>query len=144
MKPIMYILGAVVIILMAPAVILSITDFRATDYEEPHNVTTNATATTSDITLTQELFDDLTYNATVTSNNTADAPVPSSYATSTRVLTVSGLNADDSRRLTVSYKVSSLSPYWGADLGGRTWPLFLVLGVIGVIAGAIYAATKGS
>lgn len=145
MKPLMYILGSVIIIFMLPAALLSFTDFRSGDYEEPHNVDTGVGETTADIVLTQDLFDEDRSYVTITSNLTADAPVPSAYVDSTRTLTVSGLQASDSRRLTVDYKVSKLSSYWAADLGTRTVPLFIILGIIGIIAGAVYlAATSRS
>lgn len=141
MKPVTLLLGAVVIILMMAAVLTAVDNFRMTEYEESHIVTT-ANVTTAPVTLSQELFSDETYNAGVTSNVTADAPIPSSYVSSTQVLTVSGLAVSETRLLTITYQIDALEDYFGASLGARVWPLMLVLGVIGVIVGAVYNATR--
>ena len=142
MKPVTLLLGAVVIILMMAAVLTAVNDFRMTEYEESHVATTGGAETTYDVTLSQELFSDETYNAVVTSNVTADAPIPSSYASATQILTVTGLEASETRLLTITYQIDSLEDYFGASLGARVWPLMLVLGVIGVIVGAVYNATR--
>lgn len=143
MRALQLILGAIVIILLMGAMLAGITSFRTQDYTEQHDVTTGANVTSSAITLSQELFGAHTYNAEVTSNITADAPIPSSYVEASQALTVTGLDDSNSRRLTVVYKISSLDDYWGADLGARAWPLFLVLGVIGIIVGAVVVAARG-
>ena len=142
MKSVILIISACMIILLLPAVLLSINEFRMTEYEEPHIITTAAEVTTSDITLSQELFSGETYNAVVTSNITADAPIPSSYVSSTQVLTVTGLEADNSRTLTITYEIDALNDYIGAGLGATIWPIMLVLGVIGIIVAAVYQATR--
>jgi len=142
MKPVSLLLGAVVIILMMAAVLTAVNDFRMTEYEEGHAAATGGAETTHDITLSQDLFSNATYNAVVTSNLTTDAPIPDSYASATNVLTVTGLTANTSRLLTITYQIDALEDYFGAGLGARAWPLLLVLGVIGIIAGAVYSAAK--
>lgn len=142
MKPVTLLLGAVVIILMMSAVLTAVDAFRMTEYEESHVAATGANVTSYGVTLSQELFSDKTYNAVITSNVTADAPIPSSYVSSTQVLTVTGLEASETRLLTITYQIDSLEDYFGASLGARVWPLMLVLGVIGVIVGAVYNATR--
>lgn len=142
MKSVLLIIGAVIIIILLPATLTSINNFRSADYEEPHDVTTTNPDTTADITLSQTLFNGKTYNVVVTSNITADAPIPSAYVSATKVLTVSGLETDATRRLTVAYKIDGLEDYVGASLGAQVWPLMLALGVIGIIVGAVYTATR--
>jgi len=142
MKPVTLLLGAVVIILMMAAVLTAVDNFRMTEYEESHVVTTGGAETSKTVTLSQELFSDETYNAVVSSNVTADAPIPSSYASATQALTVTGLEASETRLLTITYQIDALEDYFGASLGARVWPLMLVLGVIGVIVGAVYNATR--
>ncbi len=142
MKSVLLLIGAGIIILLLPAILTGVNDFRMTDYEEPHVATTGGAVTTADITLSQSLFGDHTYNASISSNITADAPIPSSYASATKILTVSGLQASQTRRLTITYKIDSLEDYYGAGIGARAWPIMLVLGVIGVIVGAVYNATR--
>lgn len=142
MKALLLMIGAVIIILLMPAVLLSVNDFLMDEYEASYIVTTGANATSTDITLTQELYDDQTYNAVVTSNITADAPVPSSYVSSTQVLTVTGLDADNSRTLTVTYQIDALELFFASGVTARAWMLLLALGVIGIIVAAVYNAVR--
>ena len=142
MKSVGTLIGACLIILLLGAVLAGITSFRSAEYEEPHNVTTAGGVTTANITITQDLFNDDTAFATIASNDTDDAAVPSSYTTSTNTLSISGLAASTTRQLTVTYRYGQLGDYWGADLGARVWPLMIVLGVIGVIVGAVVSAYK--
>jgi hypothetical protein len=137
MKAVGTIIGACLIILLLGAVLSGITSFRSAEYEEPHNVTTAGGVTSANITLTQDLFNDDTAFATISSNDTDDAAVPSSYTAGTNTLLISGLAASTTRQLTVTYRYGQLGDYWGADLGARAWPLILVLGVFGVVAGAV-------
>lgn len=142
MKALALIIGAAVVILLLGAVISAINDFQTTDVQEPYNITTGGGITTADIILSQELFGDNTISATVTSNFTADAPVPSTYDSSTQTLTITGLVESESRRLTIDYKTDGLWNFPGAGVATRMWPIMLVLGVIGLIAGAVIVATR--
>jgi len=142
MKSIILIISACLIIILLPAVLLSINDFRMDDYEASYTTATGANATTTDLTLTQELFSDETYNAVVTSNLTSDAPIPSSYVAATQVLTVSGLTASNSRLLTVTYQIDALGDYMGMGILSTVWPIFIGMGVLGIIVAAVYQATK--
>lgn len=142
MKTAALMIGAILVILLMPATLLSIDDFRMADFQNEYNVATGAGENTTSVTLSQELYGDETRNAIVTSNVTADAPIASSYTSSSRALLVTGLAASESRRLTVDYQIDALEDYWGAGLGSRVWPLFLILGVLGIVAGAVYNATR--
>jgi len=140
----MLIIGAVMVILLLGAAMTGIRDFRSSEYTELHNVTTGGGVTTASVNITQDLFDSETSYATISSNVTTDAPIPSGYTPATNTLAISGLVASQLRQLTIVYRYGQLGDYFAADLGARTWPLFLVLGVIGVIAGAVYSAAKGN
>lgn len=142
MKTVALMIGAIILMLLMPATIESIDNFRLTDQVDIFDTTTGVADTDSEVTLSQELFGGETRNATVTSNVTADAPIASSYVSATRVLTVTGLEASESHRLTITYKIDGLTQYWGAGTGARVWPIMLILGVLGVIAGAVYNATR--
>ena len=141
MKPVMLIIGAIMVILLLGATLTAIQSFRGGDYTDTFNVTTTNETSVSKV-LSQSLLDDVTANAVISSNCTDDAPVPSSYTSATKALVIAGLETSTQRILTVAYKYPQLDTYWGADLGARAWPLFLVLGVIGIIAGAVYSATR--
>lgn len=145
MKPVMLVLGALVVLFLMGAGMTALIGFRAGDYTDTFNVTTDNATTTSDCTLSQDVLDDQKAYISISSNSTDDAPVPSSYNSGTEVLTVGGLHASTQRMLTVTYKYPLLSSttYWGADLAARALPLVLILGVIGVIFGAVYTAARG-
>ncbi len=142
MKSVLLVISACIVILFLPAILDSVNSFRSTDYDVEYDATTSANVTSADIVLSQELFDENTAFVTVTSNLTLDAPVPSSYDEATQTLTIDGLEANESRRLSLTYKIPSLDTYTGADVGAKIWPLMLVLGVIGIIAGAVYNAVR--
>lgn len=142
MKAVGMILGASLIIMLMPAILISIVNFRATDYTEEHIIALSAPATSTEINLSQKLFGDNTFNVSITSNHTEDAPIPQSYTSLTRKLTVTGLDTDSVRRLTILYKIPALEEYWGADVAARSWPLFIIIGVIGIFVGAVVWASK--
>lgn len=142
MKAVSLILGATIIILLMGAIIGAINDFRMADFSEDHIVTTAANVTTATVTLSQDLFGDNTVNALVSSNVTADAPIANAYTAATNALAIIGLDDGVTHRLTIDYKIDGLWDYPGAGLAAKMWPLFLVLGVIGIIVGAVYTATK--
>jgi len=143
MKTTAMIIGAVIIILLLGAVVTSLFDFRTDEQTDEFNVTTGGGVTTADLVLSQDLYNDATVNANVSSNLTADAPIASTYTPGTNTLHVIGLQASDSRRLTIDYAIDGLTDYLGVGIAASTLPLFLVLGIIGIVAGAVYVATRG-
>jgi len=144
MKSLMLLLGACVIILLLAAVVVGVQDFRSEDYTEAHGVVTTAAGVTSaNITLTQDLFMDRTSEVqSVTSNLTSDVPLSASYTSATNRLLVSGLVASETRTITVVYKIGRLDDYYAVEMASRTLLTFLILGVIGLAAGAVYQATR--
>jgi len=144
LKSVLLVIGACIIILLFSPILDAVNLFRMDDYAATYDVTTAANVTTAPVTLTEALFDDATAYVTVTSNLTADTALPASYVSSTKALTVSGLEASSTRRLSLSYKIDRLANYTGAGLGAKVLPLMLVLGVIGiVVAAAINANRRG-
>lgn len=135
-------ISAVLVILLMPAAIEAIDGFRLQEYTNDFNVTTGGGVTTATVTLSQPLYGDETRNAVVSSNLTTDAPIASTYIAATKVLTVIGLQASQTHRLSVEFKIDRLGDYFGAGIGAKVWPLLLILGTLGIIAGAIYTATR--
>ena len=142
MKSLSLIIGAVIVILLLSGVLSALNAFRSTDIEASYDVTTAANVTTSSITLAHELFGDNTVSAEVTSNITTDAPIPYSYTASTKALLVTGLEASNTRRITIDYLTDGLWDYPGASLTARMWPVMIGLGIIGLIIAAVVAATR--
>ncbi len=141
MKSAAMIIAAMVLLMFTPGTLASVNDFRSRDYTEPHIITTAATDE-ADVTLSQALFSSATANVLLTSNNTADAPIPHSYVAATKVLTVSGLAENDTRNLSVVYRIDALDDYFGVGIAILILPALLILGIIGLIAGAVYTATR--
>lgn len=142
MKTAALLIAALIAILLMPAAITSIDSFRMMDQTDEYNVSTAENATSTTVTLSQELFGDETRNVSASSNLTTDAPIASSYTSASQVLTVTGLDDDADRLLTVEYKIDGLSDYWGAGTGARVWPIMLILGVIGIVTAGVYNATR--
>lgn len=142
MRPALLVIAAVIIVLLLPASIVALNEFRMTDYEEPHNITTGAGETTANVSLSQELFNDDTALVSLSSNNTSDAPIPYLYTSATRYLLITGLVEDDTRQVTVTYKIDNLTDYVGAGVAAKVWPVFLILGIIGIVAAGVYSATR--
>ncbi len=141
MKSAIILLAAVVVILFLPASLTAINDFRMTDFPESHLLTTT-NVTTSSVTLTQAVFNDSLTNISLSSNNTGDAPLATSYTAATKTLALDGLQTGVTRNLIVTYKINALTDYTGGEIATRVWPLCLILGVIGLIVAAVYNATK--
>jgi hypothetical protein len=143
MKSLAMIFGAIMLCFLLPTTAAGINDFRARDYVEPHIVVT-ASETSKDIVLTQALFSSATANVIITSNNTNDAPVPFSYVSATKTLTIAGLSANESHNLSITYKIDNLTDDFGASLGSKILLTVLILGIFGLIGGAVYSGTRRS
>ncbi len=143
MKALISLFGGTFLIILMASTMGAINDFRSAATTATYDVTTAAGVTSTNLTLSQGVLDTFLPNVTsVSSNLTADAPIASTLISST-VLTVSGLEANDARRLTVIYRAPKLDNYTGADLAAKWWPLFLVISIIGVIVGALIKSFQG-
>lgn len=142
MRPLSLIIGSICVILLLSGALSAINDFRSTAITEEYDITTGVGVTSANITLVHDLFGDNTISATVTSNDTGDAPISYLYTASTRILQITGLDASVTRRLTIVYRTDSLWDYPGAGLSARMWPVFIVLGIIGLIAAAVVSAMR--
>ncbi len=142
MKSLSLIIGAVCVILLLSGALAAINDFRATEVVEQYDVTTGAGVLSENITLVHELFGDNTLSASIASDSTNDTPIAYSYTSATQVLLVTGLDAGQSRRLTITYDTDGLWDYPGASLTARMWPLMIGLGIIGLVAAAVIVAVR--
>jgi hypothetical protein len=143
MKGALLVIAAILIIFFLPATIESINDFRSTDYLEPHIEVTAPGVTDVDIVLSQDLFGSRTANVTITSDNALDAPVPFAYTPATNTLNITGLAANDTRTLAVTYKIDNLTDFWGAGTAVKTWPMLLIVAVFGLISAGVYVSARG-
>lgn len=142
MKAVILVLGAAMLIIFAPAILDSVGDFRTNEQTAAYDVTTGAGATTANITVTEPVYNGATANIAVSSNDTDDAPIPSIYTSASKKITITGLAESTTRRLTFVYKISGLDDYIGAEVGAAALPLMLIIGIMGIIGGAIYTSTQ--
>lgn len=140
MKTATLLIAAVILILLLPASILAIDQFRLDDQSDPFNVTTGAGVTSTSVTLSQDLYGDETSNIDVSSNITGDAPIASSYNSNTHALTITGLQESESHQLTVDYKIDRMGDYFAAGTGAKILPVLLILGILCIVGGAAYNA----
>ncbi len=134
-----FILCGMVILFMG-GLMWAIDQFRGADFQEPHIITTAGGVTTTSFILANPVLDDSTIHIKVASNNMNDAPVPFAYTALNRQLTINGLNAGDTRTLTVDYLVPRLPDF--IDVIARFYPGFLIIGCVVAVVGACVLAFK--
>lgn len=108
------------------------TDLRTDEFTSP----TGVGVTSANVTLGEPLYDDDTQTIDILSDLSTDTPAFSSYTTATRVVNISGLSANTTRILTVSYDVDALG---GSDalntfVGYVPWMWMLII-IVFPIAG---------
>ena len=135
--------GVFVLILMfafGPTIMKGITNLRTDTVTVVSSITTTE-GTTGDITLSRELFDDnLTNIQSVTSSPAySGVPIASNYDSNTGDLTISGLEAGQTRNVTVVYLAQKNDMFWGAV---GPFLAFLVFG--GILAAIAYSVWKPS
>ena len=140
MKAAMTFIMVGMVILFLGGIMWAIGQFRGADFQEPHIITTAAGVTSQVLILANPVLDDTTVNIKLASNDINDAPVPFTYNSVGRQLTINGLNASDTRTLIVDYLVPRLPGY--IDLLASFFPAFLILGCIVAIVGACVAAFR--
>lgn len=106
-------------------------------------VATGAGVTAADVVLDEALWDDATASViSITSDEVTDVPVANTYTAGTQTLNITGLAADDSRTLTITYEYDGLTDYTGMGAMVAVAPLLLFLGVIGAVVGGLYVGFK--
>lgn len=121
----------------------SIYDFRTDVQTQNYTVETEADETTASLQLSTALWEGDVAKASISSNITVDAPIASSYNSTNRELTVTGLAASQNRTLDVSYDVASLTDYPGVSGGILHVPGILTAVLIVIVLGAIVAMILG-
>lgn len=126
---------AIIFILFLPQLIGNAHAAQAESTSQQFNaVTTGGGVTTATLTLSQASFyTDSVQRITVASDNTSDAPSAQSYTSSNRHLVVEGLNASDTRVLTVSYEIVRDSNNGTFNLVAGNLPTFLILAALFVV-----------
>lgn len=135
--------GVFLIILMfafSSNISAGIKNLRTDQVVRVQEVITAPAETTGAVTLVSYLFADNLVNVTsVTSSELTDTPIASNYDYATNTLTISGLDDDLTRDITVNYLAPIDDDFWAA-LGPFLG--FLVFG--GIIAAIVYSIWKPS
>ena len=140
MKIVLTLFGVMFILMMFGGMLSAIHAFRGSDFTEPHIVVTADGQTSVTITLASDVMDGDNTNIIVTSSNQLDAPVPFAYDTANRQVTIDGLNANDTRTLTITYPISQLDGF--TDEAAKLIPAYIILAAICAVAGSCYFAFK--
>lgn len=94
----------------------AIYDFRSDVREDSFpDVETDTGETSANVTLLKILYDDNTNSFAILSDLSTDLPAYSSYNSTNRVLTVSGLTANTTRDLLVEYDINAFSGQAGFE-----------------------------
>ena len=130
---------------MLGGIMLAIGNFRGLEVTEPHNITlTGSDNTTATVILANDILDDNKVNVTIVSPDVNDAPIAYDYTAATKRLTITGLQPDTSRQLSVVYLHPRLDD--ATDFLARFMPTFLLLAGLGLVIGAAvgaYRETRG-
>lgn len=140
MKAASILIAAGVIVLMMAGFMSALNSFMVKTQTDPYTVTTAAGVTSANVTLSQDLYAGATSRVTVSSTDTTDNPIAWTYTTATRVLLVTGLEANTSRTLTIAYDIDNLTVFWGAGVTAKVIPTLLLLGVLSIVAGGVRSA----
>lgn len=139
----MAIVGIIIILILAGSVLPGVVDETASDsYSEPFSVTTGGGVTTTNETLSYaSYYDDLT-GISAASDNIADTPVVMTYDSTTDEVGIAGLQASDSRILTVTYSREAGTQFYGFGSFMRLLPFLVIVGGLIACIVAIYTGIK--
>ncbi len=142
--PLIALFGVILLFNFFPTVTDSTHDLQVdVDVQIEAAVTTGVSETTADVVLDEELWKSRTTSVTsITSDNGGDTPVADSYVEATQTLTVSGLVESDTRELTITYEYDALTDYTMMGMLVSWAPVLLLLGIFGLIGGALWAAVS--
>lgn len=116
-----------------------ITNLRTEPITNGGTVITGGGVTSGDVVLTREIFNDNLNNITsITSTDVSDTPTATTYDYLTNTLTIDGLEASQTRTLTIVYRSELVDVFWQAI--GPFMP-FLIFG--GILAAIGYFVWKG-
>ena len=142
--PLIALFGVILLFNFFPTVTDSTHDLQVdVDVQIEAAVTTGVSETTADVVLDEELWKSRTTSVTsITSDNGGDTPVADSYVEATQTLTVSGLVESDTRELTITYEYDALTDYTMMGMLVSWAPVLLLIGIFGLIGGALWAAVS--
>jgi len=143
MMLVMAVLGIMALILLMPNVLTAVEDTQTAEQSDTFSVTTGGGVTNSDVTLSQDLWENNTqFVEDVTSDAAADNPIANTYTAATNVLNVTGLAASTTRNLTAAYLIDQLDEYQGIGSFASIVPFLLLFIVVGLGLAVLWRAFK--
>lgn len=141
MKVIMMIVGVILgLIFIGSLMPDAINSVITESYSENYETVTGVGETSAVETLSYaNYFEDLT-DMSVTSDNEDDSPAITDYDETDYDTTVSGLNANDSRILTITYAREANQQFTGVSQLLRLLPFLLIIGLVGVCLWGLYSS----
>lgn len=113
--------------------------FRTDVKEDTFRYPTAVGETTANVTLLKEVYDDDVTTVSVLSDIATDVPVIEGYTAGTRLLDISGLAANATRTLSVSYDYDALNASGAFDIFLSRLSWIWLLCVIGFAPAALWA-----
>ncbi|AAW39851.1 hypothetical protein [Dehalococcoides mccartyi] len=139
------IIGIAVVFIIFPMVMDSTHDVQTDRYVETEAaVATGAGETSAGVVLTYELYNNVNTSViSITSDEVTDVPVAGTWTQATKTLTVTGLAAEDSRTLTITYEHDALTGFTGMGAFAGIIPLLILVAIISVLVAGIWSSVKG-
>jgi len=133
---------AAVFLWMIPAS-SAIYDFRTDLREDTFTSATGLGVTSANVTLQKPVYDDDTETIDITSDLATDTPAYSSYNATSRQLLISGLTANTTRTLTVTYDIDVLVGYDAINTLVDRFPFIWILIIVAFPVAALLAMFLG-
>ena len=142
-KTIGIIMAVVVVAIMFPIVMDSITDAQTTAQLDTFAGSVVAAGAT-DVVLTEDLYEDRVGSVSaLTATGAGAVPIASTYTAATNPLHITGLGADTPQDITVNYVYDSAAGFTGLSAFMRLTPLLMWLALIVAILGGGFMFVKG-
>lgn len=118
-------------------------DFRTEVVSDSSTVATAEGVTTGSLVLDKAVYNEDTDTISIISNNTADTPSFSSYNGTTRETAFSGLSANDTRLISISYDADALDESNAIDTFINNLDRIFIVLVFAFIPAALVAIFMG-
>lgn len=148
MRAALAVIGVIVILVLFGTMMVGINNAQTDERTDTFAaVTTGGGISTASVVLVGDLYSDNILNVvSISSSNALDAPLPNGYTSASNTLAVRGLNASDTRTLTVVYKYGALV---GEAAAAGTFlnmvPLLVGVSILVILVGAgiaVFAANR--
>lgn len=117
----------------------SVYDYRTDPRTDTFSITTGLGVTSGSAVLRKPIYDDDIMTLVFSSNNSGDSPLYSSYNTTSRLVDFTGLAANTTRALEITYDINALESNGALEnmAGIEPWLYYIIL-ILFPIAGLIY------